>query len=206
VKRDLDQHIIGTLRQASELLAEQRIPVMPTKFSEVRSDRSVTQAQQVWAYLCLQLFAQLSGETEMFADLQSLLFLCTIEELLPNLKKQRLQPEHDCLVNALFIHAVVVWRAEPSHLYYLQSVLMDYLEQYSSMLNLRLQSLRLTDVEDHSYLTKAQALWSDLMDFGSHEDAYRFLLHINRYTPPSYQPEIEEMLAATIKATNGSRK
>ena len=83
---------------------------------------------------------------------------------------------------------------------------MDYLEEHSSMLDLRRQSLRLTDVEDHSYLTKAQALWSDLMDFGKHKNAYSFLLQLNRCTPLSYQPEIEEMLAATIKMTNGSRE
>ena len=137
---------------------------------------------------------------------KSLLFLCSVEELLPRLKKQRLLLEHDCLVNALFIHTILVWREEPSHLYYLQSVLMDYLEEYFSMLNLRSQSLRLTDVEDHSYLTKAQALWSDLMDFGKYKDAYSLLLYLTRYTPQSYQSEIEEMLSATIRASSGSKK
>jgi hypothetical protein len=61
-----------------------------------------------------------------------------------------------------------------------------------------------TDVEDHSYLTKLQALWSDLMDFGKHKESYSLLLHLNRYTPQSYQPEIGEMLAETIKAITGS--
>jgi hypothetical protein len=61
-----NEHIIATLRQASELFPDQRIPAMPTEFSEVRSDRSVVQAQQVWAYLCLQLLAQLNSETGMF--------------------------------------------------------------------------------------------------------------------------------------------
>jgi hypothetical protein len=42
-----------------------------------------------------------------------------------------------------------------------------------------------------------------MMDFGKHKEAYSFLLHLNRYTPQSYQPEIEEMLAATIKVSKG---
>jgi hypothetical protein len=205
-KRGLNQHIIAQIRQASEVLRDDRIPAIPATIPNIRSDNLVTQAEQVCAYLSLQLLARLTGETEMFADLQSLLFLCAVEELLPNLKKRNFLTEHDCLVNALFVHTILVWRENPSHLCYLQSVLMDYLEQYSSMLDLRRQSLRLTDVEDHSYLTKAQALWSDLMDLGKHKDAYSLLLDLIRYSPQSYQPEIEDMLAATVRMTNASRK
>ncbi len=199
----LDEHIVIRIRQTSEILCGDRIPRMPIAFSKAPPHRLVGQAQQAWAYLCLQLLSELAGETALVADVQSLLFLCAVDELLPSLKKEKLPSEHDCLVNALFIHAVVVWRDDPSHQYYLQSILMDYLGAHSAMLELRRRSFQLTDVEDHSYLTKAQALWSDLMDMGKHKEARAFLFHLNRYTPQSYQPEIEEMLAATIKMTNG---
>lgn len=202
----LDPFVIDTLRQAAYFLGDKRLPAMPAKFSEAPPGRLVMQAQQVWTYLGLQLLVQLTGEKELFADLQSLLFLCAIEGLLPNLKQKGLLPEHDFLLNALFIHSIIVWREEPSHQYYLQSALMDYLEEYPSMLELRKRSLQLTDVEDHSYLTKAQAVWSDLIDLGEHEEAYAFLFHLNRYTPQSYQPEIEGMLAATIKLTGSLKK
>jgi hypothetical protein len=198
-----DQHILGVLHEAAGFLSDEHMPPMPMATASLQFDGLTWQAEQTWAYLCLQLFAQLKGETALFANLQSLLFLTTVQELLPRLKKPKHLPVHNCLVNALMIHTNLVWRVDPSHLYYLQCVLMDYLGEHSLALKLRHQSLQLTDVEDHSYLTKAQAFWADLMDFGKHHDAYSFLLHLNRYTPQSYQPEIEEMLAVTIKATNG---
>jgi len=205
--KHVDQHIINTIRQTAEILEDPRIPTMPSSFSDARSDRSIVQAQQVWTYLCVQLLARLVGEPGIFVDLQSLLFLCTTEELLPALRDQRLLSEHDCLVNALYIHTVVVWRNDPAHQYYLQSVLMDYLGDLRSVLQLHVRSLKLTDVQDHSYLTKAQAVWSDFMDSHQYKDAYHFLIHLLRYSPLSCEPELQDMLTTTVKvAANGSRR
>ena len=65
---------------------------------------------------------------------------------------------------------------------------------------------RETDVEDHSYLTKAQAVWSDMMDFGTREQAYEFLIHLCRYTPESYLAEISEMLKTTMRASLSAKR
>jgi hypothetical protein len=208
----LNVEVIDTIRQAASLLRDPHLPPVKRAPTKVRLDHSMTEAQQVWTYLCLQTLADLrtpkhrEAAIDLFHDLQSLLFLCSIEEVLPGLKKQGLAAEHDLLVNAHFIHTIIVWKDNPSHQFYLQSVLMDYLGEYDLAIDLRALSLRLTDVDDHSYLTKAQALWSDLMDLGRAREAYSFIFNLARFTPREYLPELEDMAALTSKVLNGSTR
>jgi len=103
------------------------------------------------------------------------------------------------------VHTVMVWRDQPAHFLYLQSLIMDYLGEAERRLELLDMAFRLTSVHDHSYLTKATALWSDLMDLGHHERALGFLMELNRSSPTEYQDEIRGMIQETAAAPNGSR-
>jgi tetratricopeptide (TPR) repeat protein len=195
--KDLNQDILARIRELAHVLTESSIPGMPGEFTPKKS-RSVVLAEKAWAFLVLQAMAGLRGETGLFMDTQSLLFLCCIHYLLPQLKQQGLEGEHDCLVNALYIHTLLVWRKQPAHLFYLQGLLMDHMGDHQRRLELLDVSLRLTPVEDHSYLTKATAYWSDLMDLGRQKEALDFLLALNRYSPLAYQDEIGEMIGETL--------
>lgn len=135
-------------------------------------------------------------------DTQSLLFLCCIHYLLPQLQQHHLKPEHDCLLNAMYVHTLLVWRTQPAHLFYLQGLVMDYLGERVKKLDLLEHSLRLTPLDDHSYLTKATAYWADLMDLGKQKEALDFLLSLNRYSPEAYQSEIGEMITETLAGSN----
>jgi len=203
--KGLNQQIINVIQQFSKIINREPIPEMPSSFSDTKGTRSVAQAEKTWAYLVLQAMARLTGDTDLFQDTQSLLFLCAIHYLLPQLKSQRLLAEHDCLLNALYMHTILVWREQPSHEFYLQSLIMDYLEEGGKRLELLQASLRLTPVEDHSFLTKVQALWSDLLDRGDYKSAEELLLYVYRYSPQSSLDEIKEMFYDTQRSMTANR-
>ena len=192
-----DKEVLARIRELSLPFTEPPLPAIPTELTS-RKTRATALAEKAWTNLIIQALAKLTGDVGLFMDTQSLLFLCCIYYLLPHLKHLRLLPEHDCLVNVMYVHTLVVWRAQPAHLYYLQSLLMDYLDDPLKGLDLLEHSLRLTPVEDHSYLTKATAYWADLMNLGRNKKALDFLLSLNRHSPGEYQSEIGEMIAETL--------
>jgi hypothetical protein len=195
--KNLNQEIVSRIRELSVVFTDASLPAMPSNFTP-RKSRAATLAEQAWAYLVLQALAKIEGETGLLMDSQSLLFLCSIHYLLPQLRQQGLAPEHDCLVHAMYVHTVLVWRSQPAHLFYLQGLIMDYLGDHLKRLELLRYSLRLTPVNDHSYLTKATAYWADLLDLGKKQEALDFLLSLNRSCPLAYQDEIGKMISETI--------
>ena len=149
--------------------------------------------------------AKLEGATGLFADLQSLLFLCSAHFLLPKLQQQRLTAEHDCLVCAMYVHTLLVWKTLPAHMLDLQNVLMEHLGNAERQLVLLDMSFHLTPPEDHAYLTRATACWSALMDQRRYKEAERFLFSLMRHAPDSCQEEIGEMLSETFaEVSNGA--
>ena len=78
---------IFALFDMAEQFAAIGIPALPEKLAELpsRRDRVVATAVRTWVYLDLQALFDLRGETGFFRDLQSLLFLHTVEWLLPEL-------------------------------------------------------------------------------------------------------------------------
>src|SRR4029077_7246518 len=109
--------------------------------------------------------------------------------------------EHDCLVCAMYVHTLLVWKTMPAHMLHLQNVLMDHLGNPERQLELLDMSFLLTPPEDHAYLTRATAYWSALMDLGRYETARTFLFSLMRHAPDSCQEEIRDMLEETIAET-----
>jgi hypothetical protein len=104
------------------------------------------------------------------------------------------------LLNALYSHTFLVWKNKPAHMYYLQSVVMDYLKEWPKRLKLLQQSLTLTSPTNHEFLTKVQSLWSDLLDLGDYQKAESFLLEVYRFALRDDLPEVQEMFHATSRA------
>ena len=113
------------------------------------------------------------------------------------LQKPELKTEYDFLVIAMAIHAFVVWRDEPSHMFYLQAATMGQLGKKKARLELLRKSLSATPIYDHSYLTKVSAYWGELLELGKKEQAMEFLLMLSRNVPEAYVAEIGEMIAET---------
>jgi hypothetical protein len=194
--KELNQEIIERIRCLSEVFTEPCIPTIPSSFS-TRKTKVISLTEKTWTYLMLPSMVRLKGDTGFFLDLQSMLYLAAVHYLLPLLDKQEFQAEHDCLLNAMYVHTILAWRGQPPHLFYLQSALMGHLGEDRRRLELLDLALALTPVSDHSYLTKANAYWIELLELGDREAAMVFLLNLNRIAPISYQDEIREMIEET---------
>lgn len=202
---EIDGEMVERIATFASFYPGRALPPMPPHFSAGRPSRTMWQAVRVWNYLALPALVRLKGETGFFRDIQSLLFLNTVHYLLPHLQAQSLRPEHDCLVQALHMHAVLAWSDDPAHQCFLLSVLLDYLGESRARMDLLHRSFLLTPPSDHSYLTKAQAYWCDLHEHGEGKKALSFLLDLARTSPPEHLPEIKEMLA-DMTAANGHGK
>jgi hypothetical protein len=99
----------------------------------------------------------------------------------------------------MFVHALTVWHDDPAHQYYLLSVLMDYLGKHEASTGFLERSFRMTPPDDHSYLTKGQSLWLDLLEAGRRKAAEKVLSHLAKTAPLKYKEEIDEMYQDMIK-------
>jgi hypothetical protein len=191
-----DRTVIARIREFRAAFPNPNLPPMPRLFSQARSGKILAQAERSWAFLVLQSLGKIDGETGLLLDTQSLLFFANLHYLLPNLKEQKYTSEHDCLVNAMYMH-LFAWAHLPSHLYYLGGQLMDYLGKRKARDRMLLESLRLTSPEDHAYLTTVQDYWSNLIEERRYTEGNAFLSALKNQGLPSQRGEIDRMLQYT---------
>jgi hypothetical protein len=189
----------GATRELVLLLQQLRspeLPPVPTLALERRPDRHmklVGTALRVAVYLTLQAFWELDGETGLFRDTQSLLFLGTVYELLPELSSAGLIKWRNLLVNVLACHCTIVWRDDPAHQQYLRGILAGYSKNEALERESLVASFRLTDPREHDYLTKAQACLFHFLDYHRYDAAKSFLLNVYRQVPAESLGELQEM-------------
>ena len=165
----------------------------------------MVQAQATITSLLLQVICTLTGETGFFRDLQSLLYLNVVHYLLPRLRKGGATTTYWNVVNALEAHSILIWRDEPSHMFYLRAAMMGELGRQEERLECLQNALAATPVSDHSYMTKANAYWAELLELGDTEKALRWLVSLSRNVPESYTAEVAEMIAETAGEVRTSR-
>ena len=202
-----DRQVIDEIRHFRRHFRSDLIPPVPDDFPNRRGRRQA-QAETTWTYLVLDNLARLQGDTGFFADGRSLLFLLAIDFLLPELTEPADAAERACLVNALYMHTFITWTHDPqrqAHHFFLQAVLMDALGKPRLRRDNLRYALNLTDIEDHSFLTKAQAYVFSLLDAGQDEEAKRFLLRLYRHAPETYLAELQEMLDHVQGASSTAR-
>ncbi len=189
----------GTIRELVLLLQRLRspdLPPVPTLALERRPDthlKLVGTALRVAVYLTLQALWELDGETGLFRDAQSLLFLGTVYELLPELSSAGLNKWQQLLVNVLACHCTVVWRDDPAHQQYLGGILAGYSKNEALERESLVASFRLTDPSEHDYLTKAQACLFHFLEYHRYDAAKSFLLNVYRQVPAESLGEFQEM-------------
>ncbi len=155
-------------------------------------------ALRVWVYLDLQILCKLRGDVGFFRDLQSVLFLNTVESLLPDLRDSGLKIYDALLANVLEYHAVTIWRDDPAHQQYLLSVLAHDRGDRDLEDTALLAAFRLTDPQAHDYLTLAQSYWHFLIESNRYEEAETFLLGVYRSAPQEQLGELKSLLDDTF--------
>jgi tetratricopeptide (TPR) repeat protein len=194
--KTLPPEIVDRILHLSFVFRGDHLPKMPGEI-DFGSSKSSAQTEAASLYLLLQSIVPLTGETGFFQDVQSLLYLHLVHYFLPHLQTNRRPAEYALLVNVMHIHAIVVWRDQPSHMFYLLGALMGQLGQNQARLQCLERALSATPVYDHSYLTKANAYWGELLELDQRDEAMELLLKLSRNVPESYAEEIGEMIKET---------
>jgi hypothetical protein len=189
--------VVSRIQGFMDTLGIKTLPPVPVKLP-VREWNSSSlwrqRAEETWTLLIFQSLENLVGEADLFRDTQSILFLVARHFLLPALKSRHMRPEHDLLINAMYMHIMLTWQDFPSHQYYLKSILMDYLDLEEEARKSLLAAFETTSPQDHDFLSKAQAYWSYLLDGGHYDKAEAFLLQLYRTAPSPCLEEIQEMI------------
>lgn len=191
---------VEDLREFLEGLSSGFGPKVPNTIppSAIGKTKMSLRARRTLVLLTIQRAFLLEGESGLFRDTQSIAFLCTVEFLLAELRRLSLEDEHDLLVNALFAHTSLAWSDEPAHACYLRSALASYLGEVQASIDLLVQAFRLTPPAEHDYVTKAQAVWSMLLEAGDRERARSFIMSVHRAASPEHLSEIERLISATF--------
>jgi len=190
------KELLDALQMLSSVFRVPHVPKLPTELVFGRS-RLAEQAKAAICYLLLSIKFEPTGESGLFRDLQSLLYLTAVHYLLPQLQKSESTEEYAALANGLAIHPVLVWRDQPAHMFYLLAALMGALGSEEMRLDCLEKALSNTPIDDHSYLTKANAYWGELLEQGQTDKALDFLLRLSRSMPERYAEEVGEMIKET---------
>ena len=191
------------LREYLEMTNQRLVAPLPREMPRDESDDTEDTARlaaQARELLFLQSHADLEGASDAFRDLQSILFSCCLQFILPELARSGKQAEHDVLLNVLSAHASGAWTDQPAHAFFLQSQVTDYVGDSARTRDLLWQSLALTPADSHEYMTKVQALWGHLVEHQRNEEAEAFLWDLHWRAPFEHVQEIREMLRAMLSA------
>jgi hypothetical protein len=163
-----------------------------------RPSKVVVQALRLTAYLTLRAHNKLVGDVAFFRDLQALAFHAAMHFILPAVGAKD-PAEHAILLHALALFPLEYLASDPAQCYYLFSMLYGYRKDTQMRLHLLEEAFRLTRPDDHTFLTRAQEYWSELLDAGREEEAESFLFSLHRWALPSQQDEVREMMVSAIR-------
>jgi len=168
---DYFRSVVARIAAASQVFRLANLPGLSTDYTPLRKLSSVAwQGNRLATYLTLPAHTPLTGDTAFFADLQALAFQAALHFVLPTLREKK-PAEHALLLHAALLFALSYSVYEPSHYAYLMSQIHGYLGDEEQRFRSLDASFRFTAPQDHSYLTRAQELWSDLLDRGRYHEA-----------------------------------
>jgi hypothetical protein len=156
-------------------------------------------------FLLFQFAHTIEKESALFVDSQSLLFLCAIHALLPALSQKKMAGQRRSLLMALWFHCSI-WESDIPHLLYLRANLFHYLGLLENETSDLAQSFKLTPPDEHDYLTKAQAVWTSMLERNELSAAKEFMLEVYRNCPQTARGEVREILDETYSLTSARAK
>ncbi len=186
-----------------------RLPNLPDLPSNYTPPKRMTKdawlACRLSTYLTLQALTTVEGDVGFLADVQALAFQAAIHDLLPRLRDKR-PAEHSILLHSVTLYSVGHVVQDPAHCAYMVSQVYDYLNDKETRLESLAASFRFTSLKDHSYLTKAQEYWSELLDRGNFEEAEQFLFSLHLQSLPEQQKEVQEMIVKALRFITKNEK
>jgi len=204
--------LINFLKDQSTLLRDNHLPSVPDRLPKRRSaekSRYSLLTLEVMYNLGFPIFSSkadgscLEENICFFRDIQSLILILASEYILPILKKQRLKEEYDFLNLIMFTHSLVAWHDNPAHQNQLFSIIFDNLGFQEAVIDCLYVAFRLTDPDDHDYLTKAQAYWAALIDAEMFDKAKAFTFKLLRNSPEKHFEELKEMIELIFELDRG---
>lgn len=175
------------------------LPEFPESYEAPRrATKLLRETAQLTACLTLHSLAQLKDDIGFIRDIQSLAFYAALHFTLPALR-ERHESEHSILLHAMSMFAHEYFFLDPGHYCYLRSLIFGYLGNAGDRIKYLSFALGLTPLDDHSYLTKAQEYWSELLDNERVEEAETFLLALYRSSPTERQSEVREMIDSAFR-------
>jgi len=198
--------LIRRIDQGTRYLDLSDLPALPeTYLPPPRPARLVRQALRLANYLTIQGVTALAGNVGFFQDLQALAFQAALHVALPKIRESH-PAEHALLLHALLLFPLEYFNRDPAHYCYLVAAIHGYLGAEQQRLRYLQASFRFTPREDHSYLTKAQELWSELLDQRQDAEAERFLFALHSSALPAQQEEVREMVLEALQHTRANSR
>ncbi|MCZ6692026.1 MAG: hypothetical protein O7H41_20765 [Planctomycetota bacterium] len=157
----------------------------------------------VWFHEATGTKIELSGETGFFEDVRSVLFCSVAFELVPQLRGAKWSNSQAFLLNALWLHSTLFWEHNPSHQYYLKSLLYGILKDPESELEALYHAFRLANPRHHDYITRAYAYWFHLAEHGELQRAALFSLQLFRRVTPDHLDKVREMVFESFASLYG---
>jgi hypothetical protein len=187
------ESIVHKISEATGFIRWEKLPALPAAYAPPKKySKSVWRANRLSGYLTLPAHASLRGDVGFLVDVQALAFQAAIHYVLPEIRGKH-AAEHAILLHAAALFALGYSASDPAHYSYLISMIHDYLGNEDQRLRTLYASFRCTLPCDHSYLTKAQEYWSELLDRGRDKEAAEFLFSLRWWCLPTQQDEVQKM-------------
>jgi hypothetical protein len=191
--------IVTQIGDATGFVRLPKLPALPIAPYEPprKMSKSVWVANRLTTYLTLSAHARVEGDLGFFVDVQALAFQAALQFALPEVR-ERHPAEHSILLHSAALFAIGYSTHEFSHYAYMISRIHDYLGNHDQSLESLYASFRFTSPHDHSFLTKAQAFWSELLDRKKFKEAEEFLFSLHWWSLPTQQEEVREMMVSAF--------
>ena len=191
---DYFESIVDRIVDSSKLVGLAELPML-SDYSIPRSrlSRAARQANSLSTYLTLPAHATVIGDIDFFVDVLALAFQASIHFVLPATKLRNRKFEHALLLRSMVLFSVSYSAYDPGHYAYMLSEIHGYLGNKRQRIRSLYAAFKFTSPHDHSYLTKAQELWSELMDQEKYDEVEDFVFSLGASSLATQQVEIREM-------------
>ncbi len=191
---ELFTSVLANIAVGSKFLRVAGLPKLPLEYhAPAKIGETLWQTYRTIAYLTLQANVRLTGSGGLFLDAQALAFQSAVHVILPKLNDDH-AVERSILLHGLALFAAGYFSVDPAHSTYMTSALYGAIGDAERRLQLLHESFRFTSPDDHSFLTKAQEYWMELLDLDRRQQVKEFLASLAWRSRPEHQEEVGAMM------------
>jgi hypothetical protein len=196
---DYFHSIVDRITEGTKFIRRAELPEMDAAYRPTQKPvAAVWQANRLVTWLTLPAHVKVTGDTTFFANVQSLAFQAALHVTLPALAEKH-PADHALLLHACVLFSLGQSACDPAHDAYMMAQIYGYLGEEERRLRSLYAAFRFTAPQDHSYLTKAQEFWTELLDANRNDEAEQFLFSLHWWCLPNQQEEVRAMIADAYK-------